>query len=321
MPAYKCIALHYDLGAVAKVRRSLRNEERSLGGGGGGGGEGVSTVFAKQASKKKKKKKELHVDYVRCAPLGPAANRPELRIEQRHTLQKGAATSPSNTLWRKATHGTKKSRQWRSSSEVWMILVTVRRRSELVESKLAVYGFTLSSAPAVLALATAAPDGQKPPVPPPFFPTRWRQACRSASSLLPAVQSGRRHCEIHSMRQQCFPRRRNWVFTRSDCSPGATTCAPPLCSWQRWKKFQLRSWTWNIPGRSMTPSLLEELTRDRRIDIYIDYIYRASDQWHWEGLEEHAPSSGEDFQQWNVEACFANSVRFRGGGGGGWEWN
>ena len=86
------------------------------------------------------------------------------------------------------------------------------------------------------------------------------------------------------------------------------------CSWQRWKKFQLCSWRWNIPARSMTPSLLTELTSDRGID------YRASDQRHWEGLEGHALSSGEDFQQWNVEACFAISVRFKGKGGG-WEWN
>ena len=64
------------------------------------------------------------------------------------------------------------------------------------------------------------------------------------------------------------------------------------CSWQRWKNFELCSWTWNIPARSMTASLLKELTSDRGID------YRASDQRHWEGLEGHALSSGEDFQQW-----------------------
>ena len=81
------------------------------------------------------------------------------------------------------------------------------------------------------------------------------------------------------------------------------------CSWQRWKKIQLFSWTWNIPARSMTPSLLKELTSDQGID------YRASDTRHWEGLEGHALSSGEDFQQWNVEACFAIYVRFKGEGG------
>ena len=32
-------------------------------------------------------------------------------------------------------------------------------------------------------------------------------------------------------------------------------------------------------------------------------------------LEGHALSSGEDFQQWNVEACFAIFVRFKGEGG------
>ena len=36
----------------------------------------------------------------------------------------------------------------------------------------------------------------------------------------------------------------------------------------------------------------KELTSDRGID------YRASDQRHREGLEGHALSSGEDFQQW-----------------------
>ena len=34
------------------------------------------------------------------------------------------------------------------------------------------------------------------------------------------------------------------------------------------------------------------------------------------GWEGHALSSGEDFQQWNVEACFAISIRFKGEGGG-----
>ena len=108
------------------------------------------------------------------------------------------------------------------------------------------------------------------------------------------------------MRQQFIPPRRTWVLTRSECSP--TTCAPPAVHDSAGKKFQLCSWTWNIPARSMTPSLLKELTSDRGID------YRASDQRHWEGLEGKALSSG-DFQQWNVEACFAISVRFKGEGG------
>ena len=47
-------------------------------------------------------------------------------------------------------------------------------------------------------------SGRSPPLLPSFFLTRQRQAYRSASPLLPAVQSGRRHCEIRSMRQQ-FP--------------------------------------------------------------------------------------------------------------------
>ena len=73
------------------------------------------------------------------------------------------------------------------------------------------------------------------PLLPSFFPTRRRQACRSASPLLPAVQSGRRHCEIRSMRQQFIPPRRTWVLTRSDCSP--TTCAPPTVHDSAGKKF------------------------------------------------------------------------------------
>ena len=54
--------------------------------------------------------------------------------------------------------------------------------------------------------------------------------------------------------------------------------------------------TWNIPARSMTPSLLKELTSDRGID------YRASDQWHWEGLEGHALSSEEDSNSGTLKA-------------------
>ena len=88
------------------------------------------------------------------------------------------------------------------------------------------------------------------------------------------------------------------------------------CSWQRWKKFQLCSWTWNIPARSLTPSLLKELTSDRGIDYRASKKKKKSDQRHWKGLEGHALSSGEDFQQWNVEACVAISVRFKGEGGG-----
>ena len=63
---------------------------------GGGGGEGVSTVFAKQASKKKKKS-QLHVNYVRSAPLGPAANRLEVdRAAQGLRCERVRRTSPSN---------------------------------------------------------------------------------------------------------------------------------------------------------------------------------------------------------------------------------
>ena len=49
---------------------------------------------------------------------------------------------------------------------------------------------------------------------------------------------------------------------------------------------------------------------------------RLSRKWPttWRRAGRHAFSSGEDFQQWNVEACFAISVRFKGEGGG-WEWN
>ena len=59
----------------------------------GGGGRGSRPFSQSKLQKKKKKKKsekELHVDYVRCAPLGPAANRLELMIERCHTSRKGA---------------------------------------------------------------------------------------------------------------------------------------------------------------------------------------------------------------------------------------
>ena len=70
------------------------------------------------------------------------------------------------------------------SSEVWMILVTVRRRIK----NLLVTGLSCRPHQQYYAVATAAPVGQKPPVLPSFFLTRRRQARRSASSLPPAVQ-------------------------------------------------------------------------------------------------------------------------------------
>ena len=62
-----------------------------------GGGGGLDCF--RKASFKKKKKIELHVDYVRCAPLGPAANRLELdRAAQGLRYERVRRTSPSNAL-------------------------------------------------------------------------------------------------------------------------------------------------------------------------------------------------------------------------------
>ena len=80
------------------------------------------------------------------------------------------------------------------------------------------------------------------------------------------------------------------------------------CSWQRWKKFQLCSWTWNIPARSMTPSLLKELTSDRGID------YRAKKK-KWPTTLKRAGRTCKPVLR------FPFVSRGREGGGGGWEWN
>ena len=168
-----------------------------------GGGEGVSTVFAKQASKKKI---ELHVDYVRSAPLGPAANRLEVdRAVHGLRCERVRRTSPSNAY--------KEKQVVEEFSGEWMILVTVRDRRR-IENLL-----SMSCAPAVPRPRNSRTSRAEAPLLRSFFPTRRRQACCSASPLLPAVQSGRRHCEIRSVRQQFIPPRRTWVLTRSECSP------------------------------------------------------------------------------------------------------
>ena len=196
------------------------------------------------------------------------------------------------------------------SSEVWMVLVMVRRRSELESNTCwsRVY----------LVLGTSGSSSMPSRQPHAHLSGRSHQHCRRSfrpgvvqrSRATTEVQSGRRLCEICSTcSMSSFPPRWNWVLTRSDSSP--TTYAPPRCSWQRWKKFRGNF----ALGRETYPhavwlSLLEQLTRDRGI------YYRASDQRHWKGLEGHALSSAEDFQQWNIEAYFAISVRFRGEEGG-----
>ena len=118
-------------------------------------------------------------------------------------------------------------------SEVWMILVTLRDWHR-IENLL-----SLSCAPAVprprdshtsraeattaaVVLSDQATSGLS-------------LTFDSASPLLPAVQSGRRHCQIRSMRQQFIPPCRTWVLTQSDCSP--TTCAPPAVHDSAGKNF------------------------------------------------------------------------------------
>ena len=147
-----------------------------------------------------------------------------------------------------------------------MILVTVRDRRR-IENLL-----SLSCAPAVpRPPATAAPVGQKPPLLPSFFPARRRQACRSAALLLPAVQSGRRHCEIRSMRQQFIPPRRTCVLTRSDCSP--TTCAPPAVHDSAGKSFNFALGRETYPHAVWLPHYSRNLPAIEESIIYLLNVY------------------------------------------------
>ena len=194
-------------GAVAKVRRSLWNEERSFGGRG-------SRPFSQ--SKLQKKWAARRPRALRSA--GPCCKSTWGRSSgARAYVAKGCGEQVHRMR-------TKKSRLWRSSRKPPKCGWYLSRFTIDAESKTC---FPCPAHQRYHALATAAPVGQisKPPLLPSFFLTRRHQACRSASPLLPAVQSGQRHCDIRSMRQQFIPPRRTWVWTRSDCSP--TTCTPP----------------------------------------------------------------------------------------------
>ena len=157
-------------------------------------------------------------------------------------------------------------------------------------------------------------QNRKPPLLPSFFPTRRRQACRSASPLLPLVQSGGRHCEIRSMRQQFIPPRRTWVLTRSDCSP--TTCAPPTVHDSAGKifNFALGRETYRTQYDSLITQGTYQRSRDRLSCKWPTTLRRSrrTCTLFWRRFPTvEVP---------NVEACFAISVRFKGEGGG-WEWN
>ena len=177
----------------------------------------------------------------------------------------------SQLIWRSTCTTRHEHSFWARASRIWY---------GHIQTKLTfICGFSLNS-----------PVGQKPPVRPSFFPTRQRQACCSATPLLPAVQNGRRHCEIRSMKEQFLPARRTWVLTRGDCSP--VTCAPPRCSWQRWKKFPTL-------GRETYPHA-----------VWLPYYSRNLPAIEGSII---AQVTREDFQQWNVAGCSSIFVRFRGG--------
>ena len=86
------------------------------------------------------------------------------------------------------------------------------------------------------------------------------------------------------------------------------------CSWQRWKNFNLALGRETYPHAVWLPHYSRNLPA-----IEGSIIAQVTNDIELEG---HALSSGEDFQQWNVEACtcFAISVRFKGEGGG-WKWH
>ena len=252
-----------------------------------------------------KLKNELHVDHVRSAPLGPAANRLEVdRAAQGPTLRKGAANKSIECVQRKGS--------WRSSGTSPKCGWYLSRFAIDAESKTC---FPCPVHQRYHALATAAPVGQKPPLLPSFFPTRRRQACRSASPLLPAVQSGRRHCEIRSMRQQFIPPRRTWVWTRSDCSP--TTCAPPAVHDSAGKNFNfalgretyphavwLPDYSRNLPA--IEGSIIVQVKKKKK--KVTNDIEKGWKDMH--SLLEKISNSG------TLKPVFAISVRFKGEGGG-----
>ena len=272
-------------------------------------GEGVSTVFAKQASNKKKNWAARRLSLRALRSTGPCCCKSTSARPSGAgpTLRKGAANKSIECLVKEGNAWYKEKQVVEEFSEVWMILVTVRNRRR-IENLL-----SLSCTPAVprprdsrtsraegttaaVVLSDQATSGMSFGVSAAISSAEWSEILRDSFNEA-AIYSSMSDLGLDAER----------LLTDDVRSA--------RCSWQRWNKFQLCSWTWNIPTRSMTPSLLKDsLTSDRGIN------YRASDERHWEGLEGHTLSSGEDFQQWNVEACFAIPVRFKGGGRG-WEWN
>ena len=167
-------------------------------------------------------------------------------------------TSPSNAQWRKAT-----SVQRQTGSGGVLRSVDDTCHGSTPNQKLASYGFSLSSAPAVLR-----PHDRR---------TSWAEAtsqyCRCSfwpgdvrfvvqrPRCYQRCKSGWRHCRIRSMRQQLLPACRNWAL--DDAEQLLTDVRSVRCSWQSWKNFRLHSWVWNIPARSLISSLLAKPTRDR----------------------------------------------------------
>ena len=153
------------------------------------------------------------------------------------------------------------------------------------------------------------------PLLPSFFPTRRRQACRSASPLLPAVQSGRRHCKIRSMRQQFIPPRPvgpgSW---RGATAHRRRALHPLFMTALHGKIFNFAFGRETNPHPVWLPHYSSQGTyqrsRDRLSRKWPTTLRRAGRTCtlFWRRFPTVEVS--------NVEACFAISVCFKGEGGG-----
>ena len=184
-------------------------------------GEGVSTVFAKQASKKKKKNG--------AAPRLRASLRwalPQIDLSSIERRRAYVAKGCGEQVHRMPCEGRQHMVQRKEGSGgVLRSVDDTCHGSRSMQNRILAF--------LVLRTSGTTPSRQ------PHQSGRSHHCCRR--SFRPgdvrlvvqrlycyqhaAVQSGRRHCEIRSMRQQFIPLRRTWVLTRSDCSPA--TCAPP----------------------------------------------------------------------------------------------
>ena len=98
------------------------------------------------------------------------------------------------------------------------------------------------------------------------------------------------------------------TLTRSDCLISDVRALRPYVSWQRWKKFQLCSWRWNIPHARQyaLPHYSRNSTAIRGIasiahsdQVTLRRARRTCTLGYWRRFF---------LQQWNVEACFGKEV-------------